>query len=253
MGATVETSGSAVVFTLRWTDRRNALGPGEARELADAVEEASKDETASALILTGEGALCAGGDLRAFADVSAKNTPAQIRTRVYGDVQRIVRNLRDAPMPTIAAVDGAAVGLGLDLALACDMRFVGEKGWVRQGWGNAGLISATGGTWFLEQARRGLLWSLLADQPKIDAAGAVALGLADAGGPSALDSALERAEKLSALPREVLDAYAKLARPESWPTDDYFETCADYQSEFIGSERFRTLAAKLLGDAEPAQ
>jgi len=250
MGATVERTGAAVVVTLRWTDRRNALGPDEAVELGDAVLEASADETASALVLAGEGAFCAGGDLRAFAEVSAKHTPEEIRTTVYGKVQRIVRALRDAPLPTIAAIDGAAVGLGADLALACDTRFLGPAGWLRQGWGTAGLISATGGTWFLEGARRGLLWELLADQPRLGPDEAVARGLADdAAGATGLDAALARAEKLAAIPRDVLTAYTVLARPKTWPEDEYFERCADYQSRFIGSQRFRDLAAKVLGDA----
>jgi len=248
MGVTVERDGSAVIVTLRWTDRRNALGPDEALEVGDAVIAASADETASALILTGEGAFCAGGDLRAFAEVSERHTPQEIRKTVYGKVQRIVRALRDAPLPTIAAVDGAAVGLGADLALACDTRFVGSGGWMRQGWGTAGLISATGGTWFIEGARRGMLWELLADQPKLGAADAVARGLADDRGEfdTGLDAAISRARKLSAIPRDVLSAYAVLARPKTWPHDSYFDTCADFQSEFIGSQRFRDLAAEVL-------
>lgn len=251
MAVTVERNGAAVVVTLRWTDQRNALGPDEAVELGDAVISASTDETASALVLTGEGAFCAGGDLRAFADVSARLTPREIRETVYGKVQRIVRALRDTPLPTIAAVDGAAVGLGADLAFACDTRFLGPKGWLRQGWGTAGLISATGGTWFLEGARRGQIWELLADQPKLDAAASIARGLADDAGdsPTGLDAALARAEKLSAVPRDVLSAYAVLARPKTWPDDAYFDTCADFQSEFIGSARFRALAAEVLGDS----
>jgi enoyl-CoA hydratase/carnithine racemase len=253
MGVTVERSGAAVIVTMRWTERRNALGPEDAVAVGDAIEQAGREEAASALVLTGEGAFCAGGDLATFAALSAQHTPEEIRTTVYGKVQRIVRLLRDFPLPTIAAVDGAAVGLGADLALACDTRFIGPAGWLRQGWGAAGLISATGGTWFLEKARRGQIWELLADQPKLGAAEAVARGLADAAGDagsgagsSGLAAALDRAEKLSAIPLEVLKAYAVLARPAGWPEDDYFETCADYQSRFIGGERFRALAGSIL-------
>jgi enoyl-CoA hydratase/carnithine racemase len=251
MGVTVETKDRAVIVTMRWTERRNALGPDEAVAVGDAIEKAAASDDARALVFTGEGAFCAGGDLASFAHVSATHTVEEIRTTVYGKVQRIVRLLRDFPLPTIAAVDGAAVGLGADLALACDTRFLGPKGWLRQGWGTAGLISATGGTWFVEKARRGMLWELLADQPKLDAAAAVERGLADDAGSAetALAAALDRAEKLAAVPRDVLSAYAALSRPAGWPADDYFETCADYQSRFIGSERFRTMAAEILGRA----
>jgi enoyl-CoA hydratase/carnithine racemase len=246
MGVTVETVGSAAVVTLRWPGRRNALGPATARQVADAISEASQ-LPAHALVLTGEGAFCAGGDLPAFAEVSARLTPVEIRTHVYGDVQAIVRALRDAPMPTIAAVDGAAVGLGMDLALACDMRFVGAGGWLLQGWAKAGLISATGGTWFLERLRPGALWPMLAQQQRLPAARCVELGLAEVSEPSAMASALRRGDELSSIPRDVLAAYVQLARTASWPSEEYLDRCADYQSEFIGGERFRELGARLLG------
>lgn len=245
MTVTIETRGSASIVTLRWTERRNALGPAEARAVADAILEAGQGSS-SALVITGEGAFCAGGDLRAFADISARLTPREIRDHVYGDVQAIIRALGQAAMPTIAAIDGPAVGLGMDIALACDTRFVGARGWMRQGWGSAGLISATGGTWFLEHARRGRIWGLLADQPKLDAAACLELDLAEPSSPSGLDSALERVEALARVPRDVLSAYAVLARRENWPSDEYFDACADFQSEFIGSERFRTMAAAVL-------
>ncbi|MCU1481292.1 MAG: Enoyl-CoA hydratase / carnithine racemase [Subtercola sp.] len=249
MGVSLESVGHAAVVTLRWTDRRNALGPDEAREVAEAIREAATTG-AHGIVLTGEGAFCAGGDLKAFADISARMTPTEIRTHVYGDVQAIVRALRDAPMHTVAAVDGPAVGLGMDLALACDTRFIGASGWMRQGWARAGLISATGGTWFIEQQRRGSVWALIADQPKLTAELSVELGLADVSEPSALTSALARVEALSSVPLDVVAAYARLSRTGDWPDDSYFDLCADYQSEFIGSERFRTMAEGLLAAAD---
>jgi enoyl-CoA hydratase/carnithine racemase len=245
MGVDVELHGAAAVVTLRWTDRRNALGPYEARAVAEAITEAGT--LGRVVVLTGEGSFCAGGDLKAFGEISARLTPPEIRTHVYGDVQAMVRALRDVTVPTIAAVDGAAVGLGMDLALACDSRFIGPKGFLQQGWGRAGLISATGGTWFLEQAGPGSLWALLADQPRLDGDACVARGLADpADGSTALDAAVERATHLAVVPADTLAAYAVLSRKQRWPSDDYFDLCADYQSEFIGSDRFRDLTARML-------
>lgn len=245
MGVTVQHHGAAAIVTLRWTEKRNALSAVDARAVADAIGRAS-EQSCTAIVLTGEGAFCAGGDLRAFAELSAKHDAAGIRTHVYGDVQAMVRALRDAPVPTIAAVDGPAVGLGMDLALACDVRLIGPDGWLRQGWGSAGLISATGGTWFVERARRGLVWELLAHQAKLDGPRCEELSLARATGDLALTAAQELAEQLSAIPREVLAAYAKLTRAGTFPDDAYLELCATFQSEFIGSQRFRDLASRLL-------
>ena len=66
----------------------------------------------------------------------------------------MIRTLMAVPVPTIAAVDGAAVGMGMDLALACDSRFIGTTGWMRQGWARYGAIPATGGLVFLGEHLR---------------------------------------------------------------------------------------------------
>src|SRR5437870_3214515 len=101
-----------------WPERRNALRPEDAEEVAAAVDTAGA-AAASAVILTGAGAFCAGGDLRTFAELSARHAPGEIEAQVYRRVQAMIRALRRCPVPTIAAVDGPAVGLGFDLALAC--------------------------------------------------------------------------------------------------------------------------------------
>jgi enoyl-CoA hydratase/carnithine racemase len=245
MGVTTEHRETASIVTLRWTEKRNALSAEDARAVAEAIRVAG-DMASSAVILTGDGAFCAGGDLRAFAELSATGDPGEIRTHVYGDVQAMIRALRDAPLPTIAAVDGPAVGLGMDLALACDVRIVGPSGWLRQGWGSVGLISATGGSWFVERAKRGLVWQLLARQERLDGARCEELGLAHASTLPALAAAQELAANLSAVPLEVLTAYTRISRPQTFPDDEYLELCATLQSQFIGSERFRDLAGRLL-------
>jgi enoyl-CoA hydratase len=245
MSVTVTRVAEATVVTLRWTERRNALGPAEADQVADALEEAGRSD-GRALVLTGEGAFCAGGDLPAIVELSTTHTPAQIREAVYGRYQRIMRGLRESPIPTIAAVDGAAVGLGMDLALACDMRFVGPGGWMRQGWAAAGLVAGTGGVGFLQRRRPDLVWRLIAEQPRLDQAACVAERLGEAAESSALDAALGRAAQLAQLAPDVLAAYCDLAREDTWPVASHFERSATHQSGFIASDAFRRRAAELL-------
>ncbi len=185
MPVTTELRDGAVIVTLRWTDKRNALSADDADIVSEAITAAGSEPDARVLVLTGEGTFSAGGDLPYFAELGRTLTPEEIHQTIYRRVQAMVRALRDSPIPTIAAVDGPAVGLGMDLALACDMRFVGPKGFLMQGWARAGLIAGTGGVALLHRIAPDLLWRLLAEQERITANRAVELGLAEPGEPDA--------------------------------------------------------------------
>jgi enoyl-CoA hydratase/carnithine racemase len=243
---TVTEAGPARIVTLDWPEKRNSLGPEDTVEVAAAIEEAGA-RARSAVVLTGAGAFCAGGDLRAFSEVSRTLPVAQIRDTVYGRVQRMVRALAECAVPTIAAVDGPAVGLGLDLALACDMRFVGPKGFLQQGWARAGLIAGTGGVGLLERAAPGRLWQLIATQERLGPERAAELGLAEPATGTALEAARQRAEELAAVERDVLGHYCRLSRSDRWPAAEHFELSAEIQASLIGSERFRAFTERILG------
>ncbi|MFC0533394.1 enoyl-CoA hydratase/isomerase family protein [Phytohabitans kaempferiae] len=248
MGVEMTVEGPWAQVTLDWPEKRNALAPPDAVRLAEALVEAGKCAV-SAVLLTGNGAFCSGGDLRTFAEIGRGGVPEQIATIVYGKIQAVVRALRDCPVPTIAAVDGAAVGLGMDLALACDMRFVGERGWLRQGWGRAGLIAAGGGGFFLAQHGDTLPWTLLASQERLDSSQAAALGLAEAAPGEAIAAARARAQELAEVPEQALRGYVALHRSVRWPPQSYLDECARRQAELICSEQFGVRAREILGAA----
>jgi len=131
------TSGLATI-TLQAPHRRNALTPDIARGVLAALETVNADGNVGALIVTGEGpAFCAGGDLSwirgAAADPLGPAADHEL-TLVYS----MFAALQGAAVPTIAAVGGAVVGAGLNLALACDVRIVGDD--LRAaGFGRAGI------------------------------------------------------------------------------------------------------------------
>jgi enoyl-CoA hydratase len=233
-----------VTVELNFPDRRNALGPRDNHDLGDVLERANAEAT-TAVILTGRGAFSAGGHLKAFAEESRNRSESDIYEIVYSSVQRVVRLLSQCPVPTIAAVDGAAVGLGMDLALACDMRFIGPDGWLRQGWASAGLIAGAGGVALLERLNPSILWKLIAEQPKLDGGACERLGLGEVATESARQSALTRAAQLRSLPRDVLVAYVELARA-AWPAKERFEAAARYQAHFIHSPEFQRRAEIIL-------
>lgn len=160
-------------------DRRNAMGPEMAAELKEAVTAAAAAPGLRMLAVTGGGgAFCAGADLPAMFDAPDRSVP-DTRDFLRGYYDAFLA-LRDVPAPTVAAVDGPAVGAGLNLALACDIRIVSETAKLGATFARIGLHPGGGCTWFLQRLlgpQRTL--RILADGETLDAASAVELGLAD--------------------------------------------------------------------------
>lgn len=243
----VERVGPAAVITFDRAHRRNSLSPPQARGLTAVLEDVGADPSISGVVLTGNGAFCAGGDMKAIVSVIDKGEDA-LRTVVYGAFQRLMRTLVRVPVPVVAAVDGAAVGFGFDLALACDCRFIGPQGWMRQGWAVGGAVPATGGVLFLERIRPDLLWQLLDGQRRVDGADAERLGLGEATSGPAVDAAVRRVTSFAQVPAATLRRYVDLARRDlRQRLEDYLPVALDHQvacftsSEFRAfTERFRT-------------
>ena len=143
--------GLAVVSIDR-PERRNALDAATAAGVAEAIQEAAAG--ARVVILTGEGgAFCAGGDLDEIERWSTQD-PEQVGAVLYETFQGMIRAVRSTAAIVIAAVSGAAVGAGMDLALACDLRVAAAGAKLGQVWVRLGLIPGTGGA-YLTQALAG--------------------------------------------------------------------------------------------------
>ena len=242
----IETRDDGIVAVwMNWPEKRNALGPADTREVGDAIV-AAGSSAGHGVVLSGVGAFCAGGDLEQFAELSARSSASEVRTRIYENVHSVLRAIRACPVPVAAAVDGPAVGLGLDYALACDFCVVGSKGWMQQGWALAGLVHGAGGSAFIQQAAGTAFWKLITEQERIDGARAQELGLGEPADGLAFDAAVARLSQLASLPREVLEAYTSLSREIRWPNDAFFARCADFQAQFIASEAFRARADAIL-------
>jgi enoyl-CoA hydratase len=117
------------MITMRRPDALNALDSGLIAELNAALERIGGDDDCRVVILTGEGrAFCAGLDIHDYAARiadPANRTPAQ-RMRLQQSIAGMVTRLRGLRQPVIAAVNGAAAGGGMGLALACDLRVIAE-------------------------------------------------------------------------------------------------------------------------------
>ena len=112
-------------ITLNRPDKRNAMNAAMFRELGEAAAEAKDDPRALAVLVRGEGlSFCAGIDLAAFGEQLAQ-PPAQLREFIHV-AQRPFALLASMPKPTVATVQGHALGAGCQLALACDLRVAAE-------------------------------------------------------------------------------------------------------------------------------
>lgn len=165
----IERHGAVGVIALNRPEVRNALGMANTIELRRALREAAEDATMRALVLTGRGgAFSAGADVREWSEKLKGDNPWPDMNWVEESL-KLVQQIHDLPKPTIAMIDGAAVGAGLDMALACDFRYASDRSKFICSYTNVGYNPDCGGTWLLprivglETAKRlvytGELWT----------------------------------------------------------------------------------------------
>ena len=170
-------------LTFNRPDKRNAMSDDMRTEFIDALERVAADKAIRALVLTGAGkGFCAGGDVAGME--KRMNAPTgEVAFNGCHRQQRVHHTqtlLHTMPKPVIAAVNGAASGLGADTALACD--FVLASEWASFTWSyiNRGIIPDGGGMYFLPR-RVGLARAkeLIFSGRKVDVDEALALGIVD--------------------------------------------------------------------------
>jgi 2-(1,2-epoxy-1,2-dihydrophenyl)acetyl-CoA isomerase len=196
----VHREGPVTVLTLNRPRARNALDRPLLHALAQGLGAAAADPGARALIVTGAGgAFCSGADLKAAMAPGGDNPLDEIDAAI-GAYHDLIRAVVDAPKPVIAAVDGAAVGFGCDLALACDLRVLSTEAYLQEKFVKIGLMPDGGGTFWLPRLvglGRALEMMLLGEP--VPAEEARALGLANRVVPPArlLDEAMKLAQQLA--------------------------------------------------------
>jgi enoyl-CoA hydratase len=213
----VEQRGGVAVLTVADPARRNALTLDLSAQLARAVEECDRDESVHAIVITGSPpAFCAGGDLDAIAAAGAAGSAAELH-RIYAGFIAVGH----ASLPTIAAVNGPAVGAGLNLALACDLRLVGPGALFDARFLQLGIHPGGGMTWLAQRAVGAQIAAALTlfAEP-LDAQDAVRTGLAyrlvevdadleprsPAAHAAVVDAAVQLASRSAAAARELVVA-----------------------------------------------
>jgi len=206
----VRVSDHVAVVTVNDPDRRNAVTNEISAGLRAAVQAAEADPDVHAVVVTGAGkAFCAGADLSALGAATEDGLQ-----RIYDGFLAVA----DCALPTVAAVNGPAVGAGLNLALACDVRIAGPAAVFDPRFQKLGIHPGGGATWMLQRAagpqvaRAALLFG-----KRFDAESAVRHGLALEVADDPVAAALELAAGPANAPREVVLATKATMRATSSP------------------------------------
>ena len=177
----IDLTDRVAVLTLDDPERRNALNLDLNAELIAAMDDLERDTGVGAVVVTGEGrAFCAGADLTQLGESRREGL-----LRIYEGFLRVA----DSPLPTLAAVNGAAVGAGMNLALACDVRVAGASARFDTRFLDLGIHPGGGHTWMFnniagqqatmaavlfgqvldgaEAERVGLVWRCVPDEERL--------------------------------------------------------------------------------------
>jgi 2-(1,2-epoxy-1,2-dihydrophenyl)acetyl-CoA isomerase len=133
-------------------EKKNPFSPEMVGEIERIVREGQHDDALRVLVITGAGdAFSAGGDLgrRSQEVAQADPTPYERKTRLQAGTHRAAKAIEVFDKPLIAAVNGAAAGAGMDLALMCDLRFAARSARFSEAYIRVGLIPGNGGCHFL--------------------------------------------------------------------------------------------------------
>lgn len=255
-----ETSGRVVTLTLNNPEERNAIGTQQqCEDIVQAVERVNRDAGVSAVILTGAGRdFCSGGNLkkiRARSDFARGANPATTRDNYRRGVQRLVRALWSIEVPAIAAVNGAAVGLGCDVACMCDIRIAASSARFAESFVKIGLIPGDGGAWFLPRVvgfSRAAEMTFTGDF--VDAASALACGLVSklVPGERLLEEARSLAGRIVANPPQALRLAKRLLRESHHARlDDLLELSAAFQALAQESEDHAEAVAAAIDKRAP--
>jgi len=145
-----EVKDGIATLTLNRPDRLNALGGSLRDDLHHAVTRSAADPEVRVMVITGAGkGFCSGGDVKAMGEAKAGQRERPLVEKIAPGRDRTLLAMREAPQPIIAAVNGAAAGAGMNLALGCDIRIASTAARFTQAFVKRGLHPDWGGTYFL--------------------------------------------------------------------------------------------------------
>lgn len=252
--ATLDVSDGVATLTFNRDDVRNALtGTALIQDIMAATEWINGDQDIGALILTGAGkAFSSGGNIKHMQEKHGmfSGSSIEIQDNYRHGLQQMVRCVHQLEVPIIAAVNGAAIGAGLDLACMCDIRLGSEFAKVGETFVNLGIIPGDGGAWFLPRVvGRQRAAEMTFSGRIVGPEEALAMGLFMEILPAAelLPRAKLMAEGFAAKPRQALRISKRLLQAgQRLELSDFLDYCAAQQSLCHSSEQHREALERAL-------
>jgi enoyl-CoA hydratase/carnithine racemase len=234
----IDREGDVVTVQMNRPETRNALtDPSQMQEFTDLCNDLQADLSVRAMILTGVGkSFCAGGNIKDMKDRAGifAGSPYTLRNSYRNGIQRIPLALYELEVPIIAAVNGAAIGAGLDLACMCDIRLAAQTATFAESFVRLGIVPGDGGAWLLPRAIGLPRASIMAyTGESIDATVALEWGLVAQVAPDAdlLSEARSLARRIAANPGHALRLTKRLLREgQHMRLDSLLELSASFQA-----------------------
>lgn len=236
--AKFELADGVATLSFNRDDVRNALtGTALVEDIIAAIDWINYNHEVAALIITGNGkAFSSGGNVK---DMYNKvgifgGNPIEIQDNYRRGIQKMARALYQLEVPAIAAVNGAAIGAGLDVACMCDIRIGSEHAKVGETFVNLGIIPGDGGAWFLPRVvgkQRAAEMSFSGRIVGAEEAKAIGLFLEITSAEKLLPYAQKMATQFAEKPREALRITKRLLQAsERLELPDFLDYCAAQQS-----------------------
>jgi enoyl-CoA hydratase/carnithine racemase len=238
-----EVKDGIATLTLNRPERLNALGGTLRQDLHDAVTRAGADPEVRVMVVTGAGkGFCSGGDVKAMGEAKAGQRERPLLEKIAPGRDRTLLAMREAPQPIIAAVNGAAAGAGMNLALGCDLRIASTAAKFTQAFVKRGLHPDWGGTYFLPRVvGMAKACEMIFTGDVIDAAEALRLGIVSrvVAPEELLPTAYEVARRIAAGPPVAI----RLAKRSLYANEDL---------DLRGALQMETMAQNICFETEDA-
>lgn len=255
----IEREGGIVTVRMNHPETRNALTtPEQIQEFVDLCADIRRDKSVRVMVLTGNGsAFCAGGNVKDMHERGGifAGSPYELRNTYRDGIQRIPLAIYELDIPVIAAVNGPAIGAGLDLACMCDIRLAAPKAIFAESFVRLGIVPGDGGAWLLPRIIGIPKASLMAFSGEaIDAAKALEWGLVEqvCTHETLQSEAQALARKIASNPGHALRLTKRLLREgQHMRLDSLLELSAAYQALAHHTEDHQEAVAAFVDKRDP--